>query len=88
MSEEIGLLEHVVQAPTNKADHDRSHRDFGHDIARDSGALRQRHDGDAIRDVKGNGVLWLRNDGLRNVVAAALGALLAVALTAIGMRWA
>jgi undecaprenyl-diphosphatase len=32
--------------------------------------------------------LWLRSDGLRAVVAAALGALLAVALTAaIGMLW-
>ena len=32
--------------------------------------------------------LWLRSDGLRTVVAAALGALLAVALTAaIGMLW-
>jgi undecaprenyl-diphosphatase len=32
--------------------------------------------------------LWLRSDGLRSLVAAALGALLAVALTAaIGMLW-
>ena len=32
--------------------------------------------------------LWLRSDGLRTLVAAALGALLAVALTfAIGMLW-
>ena len=33
--------------------------------------------------------LWLRNDGLGNVVAVALGALLAVALTAaISTLWA
>lgn len=54
--EEIGLLDHVVQAPANEADHDRPHRDLGHNVACDSGALRQGHDGEAIGDEKGDGV--------------------------------